>query len=231
MILGYPKHTADGRPFPMSEVLREVAEGRVPTPAMIARQRARREAAIAEAKRSLAEHGTAPFRRAADTSKFDENSRRVRLAKLGCADGRPEWSTAAHEAGHAVAAHFAGLTCGKASVTPTHDGTSIVLGSVTAAIDRLKPNAAAMLLIAGPMAERKATTGRLEFVEVGGSDKAMLAELANKHGRKAIESGLSDAKWLLNRYWPAIDELARELVTDRTVGGDRIAAICSKHIR
>jgi hypothetical protein len=151
-------------------------------------------------------------------------------------------ATAFHEAGHAIAAWHAGLEIHSATIVPTPSLDGCVthanpLYGVRLDYDgsdeaRLRAEAAIVVLLAGPAAQRRHNPRSWRSWH-GASDHERAVDLATSlnSSDRAVSAHLA---WLailasdqVDSLWDLVERVARELVERHTMSGAEIAACCA----
>jgi hypothetical protein len=141
--------------------------------------------------------------------------------------------TAFHEAGHAVAAVRTGLVFDLVSAIPDEerelDGALDWIDLHTEVEIAMPPEALALVLLAGPCAEAKLRGLRFDrmFAGVGAmDDRASLAGLGLTPEQFVAVS--RDTVDLVERDWPAIERVARELEAGYELDYDEVGELVAQ---
>jgi hypothetical protein len=141
--------------------------------------------------------------------------------------------TAFHEAGHAVAAVRTGLVFDLVSAIPDEerelDGALDWIDLHTEVEIAMPPEALALVLLAGPCAEAKLRGLRFDrmFAGVGAmDDRASLAGLGLTPAQFVAVS--RDTVDLVERDWPAIERVARELEAGYELDYDEVGELVAQ---
>jgi hypothetical protein len=139
-------------------------------------------------------------------------------------------STAIHEAGHAVAAIRTGLVFDHVTAIADEDleldGALHWTDLQTSGAVAMSPQLEAIVLLAGPCAEAKATRRRVDHVfagEAATDDREAIASLALSDDDFMAAS--RDALALIDRDWGKIELVARALLSGRRVSFEEVESI------
>lgn len=139
-------------------------------------------------------------------------------------------STAIHEAGHAVAAIRTGLLFDRvtaiADVEAELDGALHWNDLEASGEVAMAPLLVAVVLLAGPCAEARASRKRPDQVFTGWAaidDRESVAQLGLSDAQFVAAS--RDALALVERDWPAIERVAAELQRGRELGFEDVEAL------
>lgn len=138
--------------------------------------------------------------------------------------------TAMHEAGHAVAAIRVGLLFDHVTAAPDIeqelDGELHWTDLHASGDVAMSPTLLAVVLLAGPCAEARATRRRIDRVFAGTAatgDREALASLGLSDAQFVAAS--RDAVALIERDWAAIERVAEALLDGGSLGFDEVEAI------
>ena len=142
-------------------------------------------------------------------------------------------STAVHEAGHAVAAIRAGLVFDRvtaiADLEEELDGALHWNALEASGEIAMPPELVAVVLLAGPCAEARASRKRPDQVFTGWAaidDRESVAQLGLSDAQFVAAS--RDAQALVERDWPAIERVAAELLRGRDLGYEDVEALVAE---